>query len=205
MFAEIFVLNFLRVSLADGRHVVGVNNAALHEVDCVIELKIAVVEIFPVQTEHVAHNVLGEDALIFEVVNRVKRFDVFVTFVALMFELEQDGNQSRMPIVGVDNVGPEVNRGQAIQNRAAEERVTLRIVVIAVETFAGEIFFVVHEIISHAVEIVFVDADVFGAPRNGDCPVENVFHAFAILLADFAELREDNANINALLLESFRE
>ena len=86
-----------------------VDYAAFHEVDCVIEFQIAIVEMFPVQSQNVAHDIFGEDALIFQVVDRVDCLDFFVAFVALMFQFQQNRYQSRVPVVGIDHVGEKVN------------------------------------------------------------------------------------------------
>ena len=90
-----------------------VDYAAFHEVDCVIEFQIAIVEMFPVQSQNVAHDIFGEDALIFQVVNRVDCLDFFVAFVALMFQFQQNRYQSRVPVVGIDYVRDKSKRGKS--------------------------------------------------------------------------------------------
>ena len=86
-----------------------VDYTAFHEVDRVIEFQIAVVEIFPVQSQNVTHDIFGKDALIFQVVDRVDCLDFFVAFVALMFEFQQYRYKSRVPVVGIDYVRKKVN------------------------------------------------------------------------------------------------
>lgn len=101
-----------------------IDDAAFHEVDRVIEFQIAVVEMFPVQSQNVAHDIFGEDALIFQVVDRVDCLDFFVAFVALVFQFQQNRYQSRVPVVRIDRPGKS-KRGKssiAVKNEYVPRR-----------------------------------------------------------------------------------
>ena len=205
MLAEVLVLDLLGVRLADRRDVVGVNQATLHEVDGIVELEVAVVEVLPVEAEYIAHDVLREDALILEIVDCVERADVLVTLIALVLDLQQNIDETRVPVIRMDDIRPKVHGGQQVQDGAAEEREALCIIVIAVEALALEVLFVVDKVVRNAVVLELVEANKLGTPGDRDLPVVDMLHRIAELLRDLAEFRHDDADIDALGLESLRQ
>ena len=205
MLAEVLVLDLLGIRLADRRDVVSVNQTALHEVDGIVELEVAVVEVLPVEAKHIAHDILREDALVLEVVDGVERADLLVALIALMLDLQQHIDEARMPIIRVDDIWPEVHGRQQVEHGAAEEREALCIIAVAVEAFATEVLLVVDEVVGDAVVLDLVEADVFRTPGNRDLTVVDVLHRIAELLRDLAEFRHDDADIDALCLECLRQ
>lgn len=205
MLAEVLVLDLLGIRLADRRDVVSVNQAALHEVDGIVELEVAVVEVLPVEAEHIAHDILREDALILEIMDGVERADLLVALIALMLELQQHIDEARMPVVRVDDIRPEVHGRQQVEHGAAEEREALGIIAVAVEALATEVLLVVDEVVDDAVVLDLVKANVFRAPGNRDLAVVDVLHRIAEFLRDLAEFRHDDADIDALCLECLRQ
>ena len=163
-FSEIRVLNFVRVGAADGRDVVRVDDRALHEVYRVVIFEVAVGEILPVNPKHVLHDVFREDALVFEIVNGEYGADALIALVADMVETQVHVYESGVPVVRVDDVGPEIHLRQEFQYRAAEKREPFRVVAVAVKAVAIEIVLIVDEIERDAVQFQLVDAEEFRTP-----------------------------------------
>ena len=69
-FAEVLVLNLPGVGTAHRCEVIGVDDAPLHEINRVMIFKIAVIKILPIQPENVGHDLLRENSLILEIMNR---------------------------------------------------------------------------------------------------------------------------------------
>ena len=203
MFTEVFILNFLGVGLADRGNVIGVDNAALHEVYGIKEFQIAVVEVFPIQPQNIRHDVLREHALIFEVVDGVERLDVLIALIFHVLQFQEHIDKACMPVVGMNDIRPEIHCGQEVQHSPAEEGETLGIIIIAVESFTVEIFLIIDEIIGNIFQNEFVQADVLAAPGNFQFTVIDMFHAVDIFLANRAVFRHDDADIHIFLQECF--
>ena len=203
--AEILILNFLRVSFADGWNIIGVDNSAFHKVHRVIKFQVAVVEIFPVESENITHNIFRENTLIFQIVYGVDCFNSVVTFVAVMFKFQENRNKSGMPIVCIDDIGEEVDSRQAIQNGTAEKWKSLRVVVVAINAVTIKIFNVVNEIVNYSVQLIFINADKFCTPRNGNFSVVNMFHLVSYFFRNFAEFRENHSDIYSRFFQGFRK
>ena len=107
-----------------------------------------------------------------------------------------------MPIVGVNDIRPEIHRGQEIQHRPAEEGEALGIIIIAIEPFTVEIFLIVYKIIGYIVQHELIEADVLAAPGNFQFTVIDMFHAVNIFLANRAVFRHDDPNIHVFLKKS---
>ena len=93
-----------------------------------------------------------------------------------MLKLQEHGNESRVPVVRMDDVGPEIHRLQEVQDGAREEGEALRIVIVAVEALAVEVFFIVDEVVGHAIHDESVNADELVTPRNIERAVVKMFH-----------------------------
>ena len=205
MFAVVVVLDLLGVGLADGRHIVGVDDPRLHKVDRIEELEVTVVEILPVQSEDIRHDILREDPLILQVVDGEDRLDPRIAFIRLMLELQEHGNERGVPVVRVDDVRTEIQSRQEVEHSAAEEREPLGIVRIPVESLAVEILLVVHEVVGHAVQHILVNTDELIPPRNVQNPVVDVLHGVPNLLGNRTILRQDNTAIHSVLDECRRK
>ena len=201
MLAVVVVLNLLGVGLADGRYVVGIDDAGLHKVDRIEELKIAVVEILPVKPEHIRHDILGEDPLIFQVVNRKQRLDPCIARIIHVLQFEEHGDECGMPIVRVDDVRPEIKCRQEIEDGAAEEREALGIVRVPIESLAVEVLLIVHKVVGHAIEHIPVNADELVPPRDVQNPVIDVVHRAADLIGNRPILRQNDTAVHAILDE----
>ena len=122
-----------------------------------------------------------------------------------MLQLEEDGDERRVPVVGVDDVRLKVQCGNAIQHSAAEEGEPLRIVGVAVIALAVKVLLVVHEVVGHAFVLVGVDADKFLTPCDMECAVIDMLHLAADCGVDRPVLRQDDAAVHARLDEGGRE
>ena len=201
MLAVVIVLDFLGIGLTDGRHVVGVNDTRLHEIDRIEELKIAVVEILPVKPEHIRHDILREDPLIFQVVNRKQRLDPCIARIIHMLQFEEHGDECGMPIVRVDDVRPKIKCRQEIEDGAAEEREALGIVRVPVESLAIEILLIIHKVVGHAIEHILVNADELVPPCDVQNSVIDMVHRTADLIGNRPVLRQNDAAVHAILDE----
>ena len=81
-----------------------------------MELQVTVVEILPIQSQNIVHNLLAEHALILQVVNGEYRLDVGITLVSLMLQLQEHIDKGGMPVVGVDHIREEIKERQKVQN-----------------------------------------------------------------------------------------
>src|SRR5262249_20717654 len=109
---EVWRLNLARVGRADRADQIGEDDTPLEEVQPVVELQLQVVEQLPIQASqrHVAGK---EPSLVENVVDGEKCVNVPVLLtqagvgVAAVDFFEVDGDQASLPVVGVDNGGPE--------------------------------------------------------------------------------------------------
>ena len=122
-----------------------------------------------------------------------------------MLEFQEHVHEAGVPVVRMDDVGPEVEDGQQVQHGAAEEGEPLRIVPVAVEALAVEILLVVDEVVRHIAELVRIEADVFLTPRHGQRAIVDMLHRVPILLGDLAVFRHDDPDIHAVSLERLRQ
>ena len=122
-----------------------------------------------------------------------------------MLQLEEDGDERRVPVVGVDDVGLKVQCGNAIQHSAAEEGEPLCIVRVAIIALAVKVLLVVHEVVGHAFVLVGVDANKFLTPCDMERAVIDMLHLAADCGVDRPVLRQDDAAVHARLDEGSRE
>ena len=81
-----------------------------------MELQVTVVEILPIQSQNIVHNLLAEHALILQVVNGEYRLDVGITLVSLMLQLQEHIDKSRMPVIGIDYIREKIKKRQKVQD-----------------------------------------------------------------------------------------
>ena len=122
-----------------------------------------------------------------------------------MLQLEEDGDECRMPVVGVDDVRLKAQRGNAVEHSTAEEGEPLRIVGVAVIALAVKVLLIVHEVVGHAFILVGVDADKFLTPCDIECAVIDMLHLAADLRVDRPVLWQDDAAVHTRLDEGGRE
>ena len=116
LLTEVRILDFLGIGTADSADHISVDDAALHKVDSIMELQVTVVEILPIQSQNIVHNLLAEHALILQVVNGEYRLDVGITLVSLMLQLQEHIDKSRMPVIGIDYIREKIKKRQKVQD-----------------------------------------------------------------------------------------
>ena len=205
MLAEIFVLNLLRIRPAYRGNVIRINDSAFHKVHGIVEFQISVIEVFPIQPQHIIHDFFREYALIFQVMDGIKRTNVPVTPIPAMLQFQEHVNQSRMPVIRMDNIRPEIHDGKQIQNSTAEERKPFRIIVITVKSLTVKILLIIHKIVGDTVPFVLIQPDVLHTPGHRDLAVIDMFHGITVRRIDFAKLRQDDPDIDSFLLQCLRQ
>ena len=197
-FAEVRIGNFLSVRRADRRDVVGVDHARFHVVDAAVAFQIAVVEQVLRQADDILHDRRRINPLIFQVMNGIDEFHIFVEIVMVEIFLQEDAQHTRMPVVAVNDVGLEADARQHRQHGAAEIGEPFVVVGIAVQAVALEVPFIVDEIYLDAVHIDFVDAVVQLTPGQVDDPRRHLLHLLLCFVFNQAVFRNDQADVHAL-------
>ena len=73
-------------------------------------------------------------------------------------------HQGGLPVVGMDDVGLEVDVGQHLQNGPGEKREPLRVVKVAVDAAALEVVLVIDEVVDHIVDLGLENAAILPPP-----------------------------------------
>ena len=160
------IQDFLRVGRADGGHLVGHLDGTLHEVDAAVLLHDGSAALR--NAKDILQDFHAVFALVLDVMNGENRFDVFVPLPASVEQAVIHRNQGGLPVVGVDDIGFEINVRQHFQNRPGQERKPLRVVVMAVKAGALEIILVVQQIVNHAVVAGLEHAAILPPPGHGN-------------------------------------
>ena len=130
-----------RVMGRDGGDEVGIDDAALHQVDGgVVEVvlqPVLVKEVAVAVETGGAQDMLTGDALVLEVMQRVANPRVSHAH-PLVHLVEQDRDQPRLPVVAMNDVGVFVALEHELQRRLAEERKALVVVALPVKRAAME-------------------------------------------------------------------
>ncbi len=133
-------LDLTGVGRADGVEQVAEDDAGLEEVDVPVELELARVEEPPVEAEQ-AHVPVPEHALKGDVVDGEQGADTVVEQAAAGVALgavrlaQVDGDEPGLPVVGVDDLGPEIGQADGLEDGAVKEGETRA--VIGVVAFAA--------------------------------------------------------------------
>ncbi len=145
-FAVEGLADFPGVAGTDGGDAVGVADAGFHVADLVVEFEAADGEVLPAEVDDVAHDRFREDALVFEVVDGEDGAGVPPEGGVPPVGGVVGGDEAGVPVVAVEDIGPEADTGQGFENGAGVVGVALGFVVVAVEAGAVEVVFVVEEI-----------------------------------------------------------
>ncbi len=194
-------LDFLRVGGADGGDQVGVHQRRLHEVGAAIALQLVIRPQRGIgQPQDFLDLVDAEHALILQVVDGVHGLDAREEGQMGVLNLQQRRHHAALPVMGVDHVGLEVQQGQAVQGRAAEEAEALVLVAAhAVNVGTTKVELVVHEVPLHAVLLDHLDAAVLTAPAKLHLKVAHVGHLAGPLLGNGRIQGHNDANVMAFL------
>ncbi len=127
--AERDALNFFGVARADGVDGVGEHEAGLQQVELAVELHLVPVEVSPIEAGQ-QHVPMPEAALVGKVVDGNQRDRVFEPRDAAVFDLQQSGDETGLPVVAVDDIDIEVQEPDGFEDRTTEEHKTLAVVAI---------------------------------------------------------------------------
>ena len=122
-------LDLFGIFSADGADAVGENQAGLEQIEFAIKLHLVHVEIFPVQPRH-QHVPVPEQSLVRQVVNRHQRGHVLIPVGMGIFDLQQGGNEPRLPIVAVHHVHRQLEHADRFEGGPAEEDKPLAVVLV---------------------------------------------------------------------------
>ena len=199
-------LDLVGIGGADGGDLVRVDQAALHKGGRAEELELVAGVGVPAQAHEVLDVVHAEHALVLQVVDGEHRVDALVEGQGRVLTLEQHGDQARLPVVAVQDVGLVVDQGQGLEHRPVEEGEALALVAApAVDRGPVVVELVIDEVEGHAVELERFDAAVLPPPAEVDVKVRQVLHLLPPLGRDVAVQGKDDAHFRAQLLELLRK
>ena len=124
-----------------------------------------------------------------------QRLDVVVPRVLGIEQIVVDRNKRRLPVVGMDEIGMEVDIGEHFQDRAREERITLGVIIEAVELVALEVILVIDEVVGAVVPSCPEQTAVLMSPRNRYGEVGDEVHLTLQLVGDRTVQRHNDAAV----------
>ena len=123
-----------------------------------------------------------------------------------VLNLEQGGDHAGLPVVAVENVGPEIKMHQRVDHCPAEEAEALILIPAqAIDVGAAEVELVIHKVEGDALILKRLDAAVLLAPAQLHLKLAFQLHLADILLGNGGIQRQNDAHIRALCLKDGRE
>ena len=122
-------LNLLGVRGTDCRQPIGKDDPRLEQIQLPVKLHLVQVEILPVEPGQ-QHVPMPEDALISQVMDGQQRGDVLIAVRVGVFDVQISGDQSRLPIVAVDDIDLQMQETDRFQRRPTEEHEPLAVVLV---------------------------------------------------------------------------
>ena len=185
------------ISGADRRHDISAHDSALHKIKASVILK----DIKRIITEgkHVTENRGAVIALIFNIVNGKHGSYVLVSLSPSEKAVEVHHAQSRLPVMGVQNVGIKSYSFEHFKHCHTEKCIALTVVKLSVKSLACEIILVIYEIVGNAVLNKAFHATVSPTPSQPYLKAGNRFHLRFPLVLDRAVKRHNHANVTILI------
>ena len=115
------------------------------------------------------------------------------------------GNESRLPVVAVNDIGMEIDIGEHLQNRAGEESKSLGVVIVAVESTALEVVLVVDEIVGAIIPARPEQSAILMSPRHRYGEVGDEVELVLQILRDGAVKRNYDTAILTLSAKGMRK
>lgn len=197
--AEPRVEYLLCVGRADRGNDIGAFDSTLHQVERAAEIE-QLLMLFA-ETEHVAEYLFAVNALILDVVDGEYVLYALIALAVCVHRRVVDRDESRLPVIRMDDVGLEVDVRDYLKYRAGEERKTLRVVIVTIDAVALEIILVVDKIEYNAVYLRLEDAAVLPAPRDWDGDMCDKLHLVAQFLLYSAVERHNNTAADKALAQ----
>ena len=196
------ILQLFRVGRADGGDPVGRKDTGLQEVDAAAKIQITTGEIFTRQTQDILGDIVRENTLILDVVDRQHGLDVLVRCADGLVEMIQiDRDHGCLPVIAVDDIRLEVDILDDLQHCFREERKTFRIVKMTVQATTPEVILVVQQIICNLADLGFENAAVLTAPCQRDPDLLNKMHGVFHFLRNLLIQRQDDTCADHLFTE----
>ena len=197
--AEPGVEYLLCVGRADRGHDIGAFDSTLHQVERAAEIE-QLLMLFA-ETEHVAEYLFAVNALILDIVDGEYVLYALIALAVCVHRRVVDRDESRLPVIRMDDVGLEVNVRDYLKYRAGEERKTLCVVIVTIDAVALEIILVVDKIEDNAVYLRLEDAAVLPTPRDWDGDMCDELHLVAQFLLYSAVERHNNTAADKALAQ----
>ena len=202
VFQPVGKIGHLQLVGVSGRHGVdrvGAEDGGLHQVHIPVHDNGAVVRPAVVQTEQVAQGLHSKTALILDVVDGHGGLDGTEAVLPHAVILQVDGHQGGLPVVAVDDLGPELEVGQHPHDGPGEETEPLAIVDIAVQVGTVEVLLVVQEVPCHTVFLQGEQAAVAVPPGQVHKVVALEFQLAAEALLHALVQGQHHGHLGALL------
>ena len=183
----------------DGVNRVGAEDGALEEVGVPVQQHGAVLGPAGVQAEELAQDVGVVPALILDVVDGDHSLDGAVAVFPHTVVLQVDGDQGGLPVVAVNDLGPEFEVVQHPHHGPGKESEALAVVGLAVEGTPVEVLLVVQEVPGHAVLLQGEEAAVIVPPGQVYVVVALEFQLVSEALPDPLVEGQDHGHLGALL------
>ena len=186
------ILDLHRVGGGDGVDAGGAEDRALHHVQLAVHLQD--LGLCGRNTDALGVDLPAVLALILDVVDGKEGLDVVVPRILAVEEIVVDGYQRCLPVVGVDEIGMEVDVGEHLEDGAGEERKSLGVIIEAVQLISLEVILVVDEVVGTIVPACPEQTAVLMSPcdRNGEVGDE-VHLAFELIGNGAVQRHNDTA------------
>ena len=188
----------LRIGLGDGRDAVGHDDGGFHEVRAVVKPQDLVAAC--AEAQHVIVELQVALALILDVMDGEDAFRL--REAAVVLGLEQQRDESSLPVMAADHVGPELEIVHGREHGLAEVGVALAVVGKTVDAAAVEVVFVVNKIDLQLFPAGLQpeNADILAPPGQRHIERAQKLHRPFLGILDLAVIRKKQADIGIFLL-----
>ena len=134
------------------------------------------------------------------------RFDFLIFFWIAVEAVQKYRNQSRLPVVCVNNVGNEIHNRHRFENSFREESKSFAVVEMSVKSVPFEIIFVVYEVISYSFIDCLKHAAILTTPTKVDKRRTFIRHKVLKLGRNFRfVIRNDDSYVVTQCFKRFRK
>ena len=138
--------------------------------------------------------------------DRKDRVYVAIAVQSAILIVQQDRDETRLPVVAVDDVGVVVEMLEGFEHRTAEEREAEALFLVAgIDLVSAEHREVVDKVEPHAVRYERVDPAEHGIAAQLQRKVANVLHPQDVVFVDLPVFGQDHAYLGAQRDKLFRQ
>ena len=169
-------LNLFRISAAYGCNGICINQTALEIVRVSISFQLIRSKIISRKAGDVPHGLYIPDALELQVMYRHYRLDATVEFIVAELILQENRDQTCLPVMAVDNVGSEVNIRQNGKSCFREKCKFFNIFInVSIGLGTGKIKFIVNKIVLDPIIVHSQYTHILTSPAKIHIKMSNVF------------------------------